>query len=151
MYVGVGGAVYWGPDVFIQWARPPHRVWITLLTLGVPAIVALCWLALSKREPHRRHPTGLPLFMLLGIWALAPLGAAIGTVPTGGEFLQAGQLREFLMMWLAFPMTTTIMTTYSGSLGGVGLATLFLIVVSIVGGLRQRSNRRLQPAARSSG
>src|SRR5205809_123461 len=83
---------------------------------------------------HRRHPTGLPLFMLLGIWALAPLGAAIGTVPTGGEFLQAGQLREFLMMWLAFPMTTTIMTTYSGSLGGVGLATLFLIVVSIVGG-----------------
>src|SRR5438309_463428 len=85
----------------------------------------------STRESHRRHPTGLPLFMLLGIWALAPLGAAIGTVPTGGEFLQAGQLREFLMMWLAFPMTTTIMTTYSGSLGGVGLATLFLIVVSI--------------------
>jgi len=72
-------------------------------------------------------------------------------VPTGGKFLQAGPLREFLMMWLAFPMTTIIMTTYSGSLGGVGLATLFLIVVSIVGGLRQRSNRRLQPAARSGG
>ena len=78
--------------------------------------------------------------MLLGIWMLSPLAIAIGMLPAGGRFLEAKQLGGFFVLWAMFPMTTSIMSTYSGSLGGVGLATLVLLVVAAVSGVRRKTS-----------
>jgi hypothetical protein len=132
LYVMVGAITYWVPDILIQWIRPPHVVWILLLTFFVPTLVATTWFVLSRQPRHSRFRIGLPLCMLLGIWSLDPLAIAIGMVPNGGTFLEPEQLGEFLVFWVMFPLATFIMSTYSGSLGGVGLVTLVLLLASVI-------------------
>jgi len=41
----------------------------------------------------------------------------------GGSFLDPDKTGTFFTMWAIFPVSTFIMSTYSGSLGGVLLAT----------------------------
>jgi len=140
LYILIGAAAYWLPDMLIQWIRPPHRIWISLLTFFVPIVVGTVWFLLSRRPAHSRFPAGLPLFMLLGIWMLGPLAIAIGALPVGGKFLQIEQLGSFLMLWAMFPISTFIMSTYSGSLGGIGLATLVLLVAAVVSSVRRKAS-----------
>ena len=140
LYTVIGAAAYWLPDILIQWLRPTQQVWIVLLTFIVPAIVFATWLALSRHHLHAGFRVGLPLFMLLGVWLFGPLGIAIGMVPNGGTFLVPDQLGQFLVLWAMFPFTTFVMSTYSGSLGGVGLATLVLLIAAIVGGIREKTS-----------
>lgn len=148
LYVLVGVTAYWVPDILIQWLRPPYRVWITLLTFAVPTIVGITWFLFSRRLSHSRFRVGLPLFMLLGIWMLGPLALAVGTIPSGGTFLEPEKLGGFFMLWAMFPLSTFIMSTYSGSLGGVGLATLVLLVAAAVSASRRKaSNPRLEADA----
>lgn len=148
LYIVVGAAAYWVPDILIQWARPPHRIWISLLIFFVPIVVGMVWFLLSRRPAHARFPAGLPLFMLLGIWMLGPLALAIGTLPAGGKFLETEHLGGFLILWAMFPVSTFIMSTYSGSLGGVGLATLVLLVAAAFSSARRKiSNPRLEADA----
>jgi hypothetical protein len=148
LYILVGAAAYWVPDILIQWIRPSHRVWISLLTFFVPAVVFATWFLLSRLPAHSRFHAGLPLFMLLGIWMLGPLAIAIGNVPGGGKFFETEQLGGFFMLWAMFPVSTFIMSTYSGSLGGVGLATLVLLVVAAISSAsRKASNSRLEADA----
>ncbi|KPK51806.1 MAG: hypothetical protein AMS22_10305 [Thiotrichales bacterium SG8_50] len=139
LYILVGAAAFWIPDILIQWLRPPHRIWILMLTFLVPAIVGMVWLFLSQHPSHSRFRAGLPLFMLLGIWLLGPMAIAIEALPTGGKFLDSGHLGEFMMLWAMFPVSTFIMSTYSGSLGGVGLATLMLIVAAAYSAVRSKA------------
>lgn len=74
--------------------------------------------------------------MLLGIWMFGPLAIAIGTIPTGAKFLETGQIGGFFMMWAAFPVSTFMMSTYSGSLGGLVLSTLLLLIAAIFSAVR---------------
>lgn len=86
--------------------------------------------------------------MLLGIWLFGPLAMAIGILPAGGKFLEMDQLSGFFMLWAMFPASTFMMSTYSGSLGGVGLATLVLLVAAAVSSVRRKaSNPRLDADA----
>ena len=128
----IGGVVYWGSDILFHWLKPAHFVWISLLTFGVPVIVGLTWYYLFKRHPFDLYPFGFPIFMLLGIWALGPLGIAIGMHPMGGKFFEPDQVMGFLQLWVAFPLATFTMATYSGSLGGVIITTFLLIIVSLI-------------------
>jgi len=140
LYAMVGAIAYWVPDILIQWLQPPHRVWITLLTFFVPASAAAAWFLLSRRPSHAQFRVGLPMFMLLGIWLLGPLAIAIGMVPAGGKFLEPEQLSGFLMLWAMFPIATFTMSTYSGSLGGVGLVTLILLLAAAISGARGKTS-----------
>ena len=142
LYLLVGAAAYWLPDILVQWLRPPKSIWLFLLTFFVPAVVGATWFLLSRKAPHSGYPVGLPLCMLLGIWIVGPLAMAIGTIPFGGTFLDPDQLDSFLMMWAAIPMTTIMMATYSGSLGGVGLATFMLLAAAIASGFRSWVSRK---------
>ena len=85
---------------------------------------------LRRRFPQ--YMRAVPLWMLLGVWALGPLGVAVGMIPFGGTFLTAEHAREFLALWLWFPATTFIMSTYSGSLGGVLLVTIALLACAAI-------------------
>lgn len=140
LYVLIGAAAYWVPEILIQWLRPAHGVWLVLLTYFVPGVVGIIWFFLSRMPSYSRFRVGLPLFMLLGIWMLGPLAIAIGTIPAGGTFLETEQFGGFFMMWAMFPISTFIMSSYSGSLGGVGLATVVLIVAATFSFVRGKAS-----------
>ena len=78
-----GAVAYWLPDALLQYFSLPAPLGILTLTLVVPAITVGIYLWLRRRFPE--HPRAVSLFMLLGIWALGPLGIAIGMVPMGGH------------------------------------------------------------------
>lgn len=148
LYFLVGAVAYWIPDILIQWIRPPHKIWIALLTFFVPLVVGVLWYKLGKKEKFKKYPVGFPLFMLLGIWTVAPLAIAIGMIPAGGRFFESGQIENFLTIMAFFPMATIHMSTYSGSLGGISLITLVLLVVSVISGIRRNaSNKEFQGAS----
>lgn len=139
-YFFLGAGVYWGTDALIQWTHPPHRIWISLLTFGVPLIVGLMWYRLFRKKRYVDHPKAFPLFMLLGVWALGPLAIAATMQFLGGKFLDIGNLQSFLVLWVMFPATTFMMATYSGSLGGLIITTVLLLILSLVAANRQRAS-----------
>jgi hypothetical protein len=119
-----GGVAYWTLDAATQLLWRHKLLWLALLTLAVPAGTAGVCLLVRRRFPQ--HARAVPLWMLFGIWALGPLGIAVGMIPLGGTFLTADHIRGFLLVWLLFPLATFTMSTYSGSLGGVMLVTVVL-------------------------
>jgi len=80
------------------------------------------------------------MFMLLGIWAIGPLAIAATMQVLGGKFLDVENIQSFFMLWAFFPATTFMMSTYSGSLGGLILTTVMLLILSIVAGIKMRAS-----------
>lgn len=150
LYFLVGALAYWVPDILIQWVRPPHIIWIVLLTFFVPLVVVVTWYKLKAKKNYSKYHIAFPLFMLLGIWVIAPLAIAVGMIPAGGKFFEPDQLESFFMIMAFFPMGTITMSTYSGSLGGVGLVTLLLLIVSVMPSIQKNtSNKAHQPTPKS--
>jgi hypothetical protein len=132
LFLITGGLAYWLPDILLHATPLPPPLGILVVTVVVPAITV--WICLWMRRRFPQHPRAVSLFMLLGIWALGPLGIAIGMVPSGGTFLRAEKIDGFLWLWLMFPASTFMMSTYSGSVGGVILVTLALLVCAFIRG-----------------
>lgn len=95
---------------------------------------------LAREFAHAQFRVGLPIFMLLGIRLLGSFAMAIGMVPTGGKFFEPEQNSSFLALWTMFPIATFTMSTYSGSLGGVGLVTPFPLLAEAISGARGRAS-----------
>jgi len=149
-YFLLGACAYWGTDALIQLIHPPHIVWISLLTFGVPFVVWSVWFRLYRAEGYNQHPKAFPLFMLFGVWALGPLLMGITAQLQGGTFLEAGKIGQFLIVWAMFPATTFMMSTYSGSLGGLVISTIMLFILSSVGSNKLKaSNKAPQPTPKS--
>ena len=145
IYITLGGFTYWVPDMLVQWVRPPRQLWLTALTLLVPTIVVGAWFLLARQQRHYEHRRSLALLMLLGVWLIGPLGIAVGMIPSGGTFLTGAGISHFLALWVMFPVTTFVLSTYSGSLGGVILVTLALCIAAALSGkLSRASNYRIE-------
>jgi hypothetical protein len=141
----IGACAYWLPDIAIQWSLYETKIRIILLTFLIPILVTITYAFLFLNEAHARHPLGLPLFMLLGIWLLGPLAIAIGVQPHGGTFLSSGNIKEFLKMAAYWPASTFMMSTYSGSLGGLIITTVIMIVAASYNGIKQMmTNKKLK-------
>lgn len=136
----VGAAAYWGSDALVQLIHPPHPIWILLLTAGVPFVVGLVWYRLFRTASFKTYPKAFPLVMLLGIWALGPVAMAVVAQLQGGTFMDAEKLGGFLVVWAMFPMTTFVMSTYSGSLGGLLITTVLLPILSLVASRKLRTS-----------
>jgi len=144
-FILIGAGAYWITDGIIQLIQPEHKIWISLLTLRVPITVIYVWYKLYKHPKFYNYPKAFPLLMLLGIWSLGPLGIAIPGQFNGGSFLDPDQINTFFTMWAIFPVSTFIMSTYSGSLGGVILVTILLLIISSVASAKYKtSNKALQ-------
>lgn len=104
--------------------------------------------AISKIAPYSNFPRTFPLAMLLGIWFFGPLAIAVGGIPNGGTFLTLENMPQFFYLWAIFPFSTFVMSTYSGSLGGVILVTLTLLITASVKASNKSSN---SDAASSAG
>lgn len=130
-FILIGAAAYWLPDIIIHIIAPPHYVWISLLTFLVPIIVFYTCHKLSKKQPYTDYPASFPLLMLFGIWFFGPLAIGISVTPAGGTFFTPDNLSNFFYLWSIFPATTFMMSTYSGSLGGVLIATIVLLTTGV--------------------
>jgi len=137
LYIFIGAGTYWLPDIAIQWTLFDTRLWILLLTFLIPVTVTITYSLLFRNEKHARHPIGLPLSMLIGIWLLGPLAIAIGVQPHGGTFFSSSNVQDFLKMWAYMPASTFMMSTYSGSLGGLLITSIILIVAASFNGVKQ--------------
>lgn len=70
--------------------------------------------------------------MLFGVWLFGPLGIALGALPSSEGFIDANNIWEFFQLWAKFPLPTFVMSMYSGSLGGLGITTLMLLIGAAV-------------------
>ena len=139
-YILIGAGAYWITDGVIQLIRPEHKIWISLLTFAVPITVISVWYKLQKHPNFYNHPKAFPLLMLLGIWSLGPLGIAIPGQFNSGSFLDPDKIGTFFTMWAIFPVSTFIMSTYSGSLGGVLLVTILLLITALVASIKHKAS-----------
>ncbi|BAF72446.1 hypothetical protein [Sulfurovum sp. NBC37-1] len=137
----IGAASYWLPDIAMQLILPENPLWIILLTLVVPVIVITTWYKQYKSEFFYHYPKVYPLFMLLGIWATGPVAIAISMQFKGGTFFEMG-LESFLIMWISFPVSTFIMSTYSGDLGGVIIVSLALLKASSIASKKYKASNK---------
>jgi hypothetical protein len=127
LYFLFGGASAWIPDIILHWLLPLTGIVVIVLTFVMPAVVALCWRTMTRWPEHSNHYIAMPLLMLLGAWFFGPPAIAVSTIPHGATFLHTENLKSFFLLWASFPLTTYMMSAYSGSLGGVILATIYLL------------------------
>src|SRR5258708_508482 len=131
-----GAAVYWVPDVVLHLIDPDSSKVLLLLTLVVPLIVLAAFSRLGAWGWIQTSSPATPVLMLLGIWALGPPAIAIGMIRGGATFLT--DVPAFLAVWAIFPLSTFVMSTYSGSLGGLLLTSAALTVLACVPSARRR-------------
>ncbi len=135
-FVLLGGLSYWLTDIAIHFIlKSASAAWIISLTVVVPIVVLLTYFYVRKKL-DLKYTVSLPLFMLVGIWFLGPLGMGIGAIPTGGTFFESLNLKMLLSVWAVFPLSTWVMSAYSGSLGGLLLTTIMLFILTIIEGIK---------------
>jgi hypothetical protein len=98
-----------------------------LLTLLLP-VAAVLAVALARRAvPSARLAQASPLLVLLGLWLLGPVAMLGSATIDGGGFAQPVGWGALAFVIVAFPLTTPMLSTYDGSLGGLALASLLLV------------------------
>lgn len=124
----VGGTVYWGPYVMCRWVFGGHMIWFISMTILVPLIVAYVYFFVRGKMKGLESPKVIAFFMLLGIWFFGPLGLAIGELPRGAIL----DVRGFLSLWAAFPLSTFMLATYNYSILSLMIATFMLMIFAVV-------------------
>jgi hypothetical protein len=66
--------------------------------------------------------------MLIGIWIFGPLGLAIGELPHGVIL----DMRGFLSLWAAFPLSTFMLAAYNYSILSLMITTIMLMIFAVV-------------------
>ena len=140
LFILIGGLSYWLTDIAIHFIVK-GIAWIILLTLGVPIAVVSTYFYFRKKI-ESKYRVALPFLMIIGIWFFGPLGMGIGAIPTGGTFFTSGHIKNMLSLWAAFPLTTWMMSVYSGSMGGILITSLILLLFTANEGSKASTARR---------
>lgn len=126
----IGTLCFWLPDLFFQITLRSFSVDACLIavTLIDPICTLTAYIFLKKKNFIVIYQKTAAFAFILGIWLLGPIFIALGTIPHGGSFFDP----EFFSLWFENPIVSTfIMSTYSGSLGGLGLGTICLLIIGI--------------------
>jgi hypothetical protein len=106
----------------------PLRVWLVAKSILLPAAVVIAVRAISRR---RSPVCPLPLkcgLMLAGIWILGP---AYSLLVNRAYYARGLELGEILFTIALFPLSTIMFATYSGALGGLVIASAFLVLYAL--------------------
>jgi hypothetical protein len=125
----LGGLLCWSPSLALNWLRGRELSArdVGVLTLLLPA-AALLAVALARRvATSSRLRAVSPLLVLLGLWLLGPVAMLGSATASGGGFAQPVNWGAVVLTTGSFPLTTPMMATYDGSLGGLALASLLLV------------------------
>lgn len=103
-------------------------IWFISITLLVPLLVAYVYFLVRGKMKNLESPKAIAFFMLLGIWTFGPLGLVSGEIPHGVIL----DVRGFLSLWAAFPMSTFMLAAYNYSLPSLMITTVMLMIFAIV-------------------
>ena len=93
-----------------------------------PIFAVTAYIFLKKKKFIDVFQKTASFAFILGIWLSGPFFIALGTIPHGGSFFD----QEFYSLWFKDPIASTfIMSTYSGSLGGLVIGTICLLILGI--------------------
>ena len=99
-----------------------------------------------RGRPRGRHPAGVALFWLLGIWMVGIVAVPISWSFRDGLGESLPEMLEFIPLAVAYsPVTTFTLSTYDGTLGA-----LLLVSVAVPGvGLYLETSGHLVKASNS--
>jgi hypothetical protein len=141
IFVLLGGLIFWLTDIAIHFLTRFSIYWLIGLTVLTPIVVVVAYYKIRKRIKSE-YRVGLPFFMFIGIWFFGPLGMGIGAMPTGGTFFSSGNFKGILTLWAAFPLTTWMMSAYSGSMFGILITTFILLLFTANEGSKASAAKR---------
>lgn len=128
-----GGLAFWLPSIALWAVRAESFSGIDALALtGLLPLVAIAATFIADRITCSSRPVATtPLAVCVGLWVLGPLAMTISATSTGGGFVNDGGWLIVIALTAMFPLTTYMMATYDGSLGGLLLGSVVLLSMSI--------------------
>ena len=125
-YILIGGGAFWMTDALFLPVTllVPARIWIIAKTALLPLVVIVTVRVMTRRASPKRLPASTPYLMLAGIWLTGPVYSLL---LNRLYFKTVMSLGETLFHLALFPLTTIVIATYSGALGGLIVASLFLV------------------------
>lgn len=128
----LGGPVCWLPSIALHfWGGHAFSgIDAIALTAVMPAIglaVAVVGRRLTGPGVAR---TFIPLAVCLGLWVSGPAAMLTGATATGGGFAKPDAWTTLALFTALFPVVTFSMSAYDGSLFGVLITSVALLVLS---------------------
>jgi hypothetical protein len=131
----LGGLAIWLPSIMLHAVRGESfcNVDAVVLTGILPVIAVVAAVAAGRIQKARKGARFAPLAVGLGVWGLGPLAMSVSAMFSGGGFVMQGAWVALLALTALFPLTTFMMATYDGSLGGLLLGSAALALLFIRG------------------
>lgn len=145
-YIVLGACVFWIPDtilhalqsyVYSRFAGSITKGIIGMILFFIlpqvllPVLSVAAALQVWRLGKNRTSLATISFSFLLGVWLLGPFFMTINASFTGGGFSRPDGWHLVQLGTLLFPVFTFIMATYDGSLFGLLLATLLLILTAV--------------------
>ena len=131
LYAIYGACSFWAPDTLVHAIAQKNFNSFHVLLATISSLCVLYGtlvLILKKNFVNRRW---LFLSALVGIWLFAGLFIMLNTSFSRGGFFYSDGLRGFFIG--VFPLTALIMSVSEGSFGALIIATIGLIISSVIG------------------
>ena len=124
-YILIGGAAFWLTDAgfMLLSGIVPTRLWIIAKTILLPLVIVITARAITRKKLHACSPASRAYLMLAGIWVLGPVYLLFVTLVYDNLRMSLG---EAVFHVALFPLSTIVISTYSGALGGLIIASIFL-------------------------
>lgn len=126
LYIIVGGVTFWLVDVSVHLARGDQfsGLDVQVLTLLLPLTTICFYTILYWFKGRQPDAPSIAIFMLVGLWLLGPTCLKLGRVFNA----EWGWIATFTLN----PMYTWIIATYSGSLFGLQIASILLLLMHFI-------------------
>ena len=133
-----GGAAFWLSSIAWHAIRAGRDsiLDVVVLTVMLPIMAVIAARLTIAWRGGAGGASAAPSAILAGIWMMGPLAMFVGAAATGGGFVRETWWRELAMLTVMFPFTTFSFSTYDGSLYGVLLATVALLLIRTGGATR---------------
>ncbi|GFE56550.1 hypothetical protein [Geobacter sp. AOG1] len=124
----LGGLVFWGADALINpFARDiSTAVWIIVKILLLPLACGFTFWFFVKKTSSQALLMTAAMAMLVGIWFGGPLYYLLFYANTMKTPMGVGEMVIYIVF---FPLSTLLVSLFSGSFGGLMVATASLMVL----------------------
>ena len=129
MYIAIGGILFWGSDAaFLLVAHyVSTSVWIITKTIVTPLILIAAYMWFVYK--NGKLLLSVAVLMLIGVWLFGPIYVLIFNQFSSEKTMS---LNELAAPDIWHPMSTFIISTYSGALGTLLLATVVLLTTAVI-------------------
>jgi hypothetical protein len=122
--------LFWGPSVLIHSVHRQFSISsVVLITISCPLLAGMG--AVVHLIVMRHLVLRFYVASLFGIWVFGPVFMMISATFSGGGFLQPDWMRLIIVLTLSSPVATPMMATYDGTLTGLLITSLVLILCAL--------------------